>query len=685
MKLKYLSVTNIRSYIQQEIHFPEGSLLLAGNVGSGKTTLLLAVEYALFGLQAGQRASAILRNNADKGEVILECELAGKEVRIERTLKREAKMITSDYASITLDGKKEECSVTELKLKVLQLLGYPLEFIKKHNLLYKYTVYTPQEQMKHIILEDADTRLSLIRHIFGIDKYKNIRDNLSLILIKIKDKSKSLQEEVKLIDEEQALLSQVHGRISNLSKEEEASRENLEIKRSQRKATEQEFASLEARGKEREQIEGEIEKTKIHLSSKLDLLSSLEKEIHTIQRQISQDAIFSQEEYESLQNELSLIKGRIEDLTAGRILLLSTISSLKQRKEELSSQKDRVFSIVFCPTCLQDVPEAHKHNILNKTESNLVDLEKKLSGYEMEREKLFSDSTLLQRQQHIIEEKIALLNIARSKMEIIAQARLKMLQLEKQRTALQQDIKILEQHLHALKEHLFSFSSFENLFRQKQEHLKQAFLSEKNAEIALAETRRELVILKQEIVRLSGSLAKKEASRTKLAYFSSLNDWLSTSFLNLVNFMETQVMMKIRKEFSRLFASWFSMIAGESFAVQLDEKFTPVIMHQGIEMDYSFLSGGERTAVALAYRLALNQTVNSVLSTIMTKDIIILDEPTEGFSGAQIDKIRDVLEELKVKQLILVSHEQEIESFVDHVIHIKKERSSSVVEEERIN
>jgi len=54
----------------------------------------------------------------------------------------------------------------------------------------------------------------------------------------------------------------------------------------------------------------------------------------------------------------------------------------------------------------------------------------------------------------------------------------------------------------------------------------------------------------------------------------------------------------------------------------------------------------------LAYRLALNQVLNSLLSKIKTRDFVILDEPTDGFSDQQLDKMRDVLNELKVKQLI---------------------------------
>jgi ABC-type Na+ transport system ATPase subunit NatA len=128
-----------------------------------------------------------------------------------------------------------------------------------------------------------------------------------------------------------------------------------------------------------------------------------------------------------------------------------------------------------------------------------------------------------------------------------------------------------------------------------------------------------------------------------------MSDWLSNGYLGLIDFIERSVMIKLRSEFSRVFNHWFNMLVPESFEAQLDENFTPVILQSGIEMEYSFLSGGERTAVALAYRLALNQTINSILSQIKTRDIVILDEPTDGFSESQLDKMRDIFSQLKVK------------------------------------
>jgi exonuclease SbcC len=51
---------------------------------------------------------------------------------------------------------------------------------------------------------------------------------------------------------------------------------------------------------------------------------------------------------------------------------------------------------------------------------------------------------------------------------------------------------------------------------------------------------------------------------------------------------------------------------------------------------------------------------------------LILDEPTDGFSKEQLYKIRDILEELKCPQVILVSHEKELEGFADHIFRVQK-------------
>lgn len=686
MKIKRLKVRNLRSYENAEIVFPEGSVLLAGNVGSGKTTILLAIEYALFGLQAGQRGAALLRNGEEIAEVSLECEIEKKNVLIERRLKKESKSITSDYAAITIDGVKNEYSTTELKTKILGLLGYPLEFVKKTNLLYKYTVYTPQEQMKHIILEDAETRFSVLRNVFGIDKYKTIRDNASTILLRFKDEIKSLQTEVKLIESDKSLQKEVRTRLDLIDKELLETGILLNKQIQMRKLMEKETEEVGKNIREKEILEKEVEKTSILVASKQEILLNIEKEEREIDKSMKDLGIrFDKDKYISLIAQLNKEKQRRELLELSYIRTNAISQSLEHQKKEAQLKKDSVFSLAICPTCLQDVPTAHKHNILNETENKLSELKKQTEKNEEERIALNIERDNIKAEIALLEKNREDMEIQKSREQFLFQSKTKLEELSKKKEHTKKDISLLIAHLDSLKNQILRFSSFDIVYRRKSEELKQAFRHEKEIEISIAQLNKEKEILNKETERISKSIQLKEKTRTKLNNLSEISDWISSYFLVMVNFIERQVMIKLRREFSKLFSSWFNMIAGDAFEIQLDENFTPLIMQGGVEMEYAFLSGGERTAIALAYRLALNQTINSVFSTINTKDIIILDEPTEGFSEAQIDKVRDVLEQLKVEQLIIVSHEAKIEGFVDHILRISKVSDISSIDYGSIN
>ena len=682
MKIKKLSLRNIRSYQDEEIIFPEGAILLTGDVGSGKTSILLALEYSLFGLQPGQRGASLLRNGTNNGEVKLELELGDKKVIIERKLKRGHKSITNEYASIVIDNERLEASLTEIKIKILELMGYPQEFIKKNNLLYRYTVYTPQEHMKQIILEDSETRLSILRHILGIDKYKRIRENLSILINQLKEESKVLQGEIKSLDEEKTKIEIRRSYIQLLEKEISAKIQDLEAEKNKRKRIESEVLELEEKTKERIYLEKEVEKTKIIITNKNENISVINHEIEEIEKAILElGELFDEEEYRNIINKIEKKNQAIDSLTLNYTAYLSEISSLEKQSKDTLIKRDRVFKIDICPTCLQDVPEAHKHNILNETENVLGKAKQRLNILEEEIKIIKKELDKEKSEKKILEENKASKEILKAKLEYLEKAKNKYQSLAKSLENLNKDIAILERHINTIKEKILEISSLDALMKIKKEELNTAFQLERKADISLAETKKELEILKKEIMLDEEAITAKEKSKKDLTYLLELQGWLSTDFAELIEFIECNVLLRLRQEFSRVFSKWFHMLVPQgTLTVRLDESFSPIILHRDAEMEYSFLSGGERTAVALAYRLALNQTINSMLSKIKTKDIVILDEPTDGFSEIQLDKMREVLHELDVSQLIIVSHERKIESFVDNILRIKKLGDTSSLE-----
>jgi exonuclease SbcC len=181
--------------------------------------------------------------------------------------------------------------------------------------------------------------------------------------------------------------------------------------------------------------------------------------------------------------------------------------------------------------------------------------------------------------------------------------------------------------------------------------------------------------LNKTVETLNKEITLKLLTKNNITRINDIQFWLEQYFISIIDLIEKQVMLKVHNDFNSLFEKWFNMLMeNENFAIRLDEEFSPLIQQNGHDIDYLYLSGGEKTAIALAYRLALNQVINNLMTGIKTKDLLILDEPTDGFSDEQLDRVRNVLNDLNLKQLILVSHEPKIESFVDNVIRLNKEQ-----------
>ncbi len=178
------------------------------------------------------------------------------------------------------------------------------------------------------------------------------------------------------------------------------------------------------------------------------------------------------------------------------------------------------------------------------------------------------------------------------------------------------------------------------------------------------------------LVREVDELRRKAA---RVSLYRGYSSWLETLFLPAVENIESHVLDSIRDEFQRVFHRWFAeLIEDPNVSASVDDRFTPTITQSGYDLDAQSLSGGERTAVALAYRLALNYMVKRANESMQT-NLLILDEPTEGFSKEQTYRLRGVLEELECDQVILVSHERDLESLADKIYLVEKQNGVTSV------
>ncbi|MBS3084490.1 AAA family ATPase [Candidatus Pacearchaeota archaeon] len=681
MIIKKIILDNIRSYEHEEVELSTGSTLLSGDIGSGKTSVLLGIEFGLFGLQPGQKGSALLRNGKTEGGVTLIFEVDGKEILVERKLKK-GKNISQDYSAITIDGKKEEISVMELKQKILDLLKYPQEFSKKQNLLYKFTVYTPQESMKEIILEDPEVRLNTLRHVFGIDKYKTIIENTGVLRLKIREEKRMMEGITSTIDEDKKNILKKENELKEMKKSTKNLEENFGEKLKLRKIKEKEKEEISEKIDEKNDIKNELGKSKILLLSKKENLSKNERLTKEMKNEIDnfKNLNFDEKKLSEIGKFVEENKKEKEEISEKRFKINSEIENLKIKEEEHKKIHDTMSELKVCPTCYQDVDSIHRANVLNRSYNEISQAKRRLE--ELEEEKKSTSQKLKEIESKITknERELTDIKILKMRYEGISEKEKKLLELEKENGFLKKDILILEKHLESLNQSFFTLSKFDLVFNEKEKELNEARKQEKISEIRLAEVKKEIEVYSRSITDLKKRLLKVEEIRKKLVYLTELENWLNKKFVPVVTFLEKNVMNSLKKEFSLLFSEWFQSLVSDTFSVRISDDFTPIIEQHDYEIDYAYLSGGERTAIALAYRLALNQVINSLMSKIKTREIVILDEPTDGFSEQQLDKMRGVLEQLNVKQLIIVSHEQKIEGFVEKIIRFKKNHGISAKE-----
>jgi exonuclease SbcC len=135
--------------------------------------------------------------------------------------------------------------------------------------------------------------------------------------------------------------------------------------------------------------------------------------------------------------------------------------------------------------------------------------------------------------------------------------------------------------------------------------------------------------------------------------------------------VEKRRLQNIHRDFAKEFSKYFSILVEDgSMRATLDPNFTPYVTIGGVPTPPEALSGGERTALALSYRLSLGHTVRAARK--LRLESLILDEPTDGFSEGQITKLSDLLRELGHRQILLVSHDPALTGIADHVVRVEK-------------
>lgn len=693
MIIKSLYLKNIRSYIEQEFRFREGMTLLSGDIGSGKSSVLLSVEFALFGLIRGSiNGASLLRHGCREGLVRLVFVLDKTEFVVERSLKRSSSGISQDACSLSINGNKESLSTLELKAKILSVLGYPDDLISKSKtLIFRYTVYTPQEEMKQIIFESKDDRLEKLRRIFGVDKYELVKSNASLYAkdlrsylkvfssvvndnVFLKDKIKDLRTELNLLFEDKDSLVKDLKDYYDFEKEIKNKVKGFEDKvlvvnelKSKNNVLVNEINSLIKNVKE---LDDDL---------KRDEDSVLLKE-KSLKKPIEQ-----KKDLEKINFELDSLKKERELKDKELSSQMTSFGIVKNKIKEIKAENSGIDHLVKCPTCKQEVSDEHKASIKKLEEETLKKLldeqnilVKKVETLETEKNLLIKRGTALELEKEEATKQLYNLKLYEQNIKVISEIRERISLKKTKRVDSSKLIELKKKDLFKIKEELDSFKDLQEEIKSIK--VEQEALNEKiKVEEKKLTTIEQSIKFKEQILKdKTVEIEKLEKQLKELDKIRTLEQWLVNHFVGLVSIIEKQFLSKIHREFDALFKEWFSLLIEDSeLEANIDQDFSISISQNGYDSALENLSGGEKTAVSLAYRLALNKVINDLVHNVKTKQLLILDEPTDGFSSEQLDKVRDVLEKTNTRQIIIVSHEAKLESFVQNIIRINKNNHES--------
>jgi exonuclease SbcC len=636
-----LILQNIRSYKNAVINFTSGTTLFEGDIGSGKSTILMAIEFALFGL-GSEKGISLLRTGESEGKVELNLEIDEKKYKIVRALIRKDNSARQSQGLLKTEKGVFHLSPTEMKERILTILNFnePID-PKAQSIIYRYAVFTPQEEMKTILFLRPDLRLQTLRKAFGIEDYKIASENASkaarainIRILELESAASDLEEVKKKIDEkknkvvreEKINLSKIIGSLPLLAKSiEEKNEQKIEI-REKINSYKKKIDELTMKITKLDAVKKPTEKTESELNFEIGEIEREEKQLRKIETEI---------------------KAKLSDYR-----------SVEEKKR--------------CPTCDRAVnPKIFKQKINSKI-GEMNDASSRVENCTEKLEELKEILKKLQQYDRILERLDIYKEQIKNNEEEVKSGKDKI-------SILENEVKESEKRLESTKEEKIKLDRVSGNAQKTETEVKNFEAQVKQIRDKIIKAKTRIADLKKEILEYKEQVNKKEEQRKKATLLNDYYIWLEDFFIKTLDTIEKHVMMNINQDLNQNFQKWFNMLVEDpSKEARIDEDFTPIIEQDGYEQDLYYLSGGEKTSIAFAYRVALNDVVRKV-STGMKSNLLILDEPTDGLSKEQLSRVREILDELYCPQIIIVSHEKELESFADQIFRVSKTEGESKI------
>jgi len=694
VKISSVHLANIRSHVRTNVEFDEGFNCIVGGVGEGKSSILLAIHFGLFGTRMGRSYDYLLREDQTTGEVHVTFEQAGRTYTILRALKREKEHIIQDTNKLILyvgDKKLAAGKKAAVDEQLTAITGLD-------EGLFKEVVWIQQERLKELLNMEPSKRQETLDQLFRLADFQGAWESLrefEYTYERLKREFEqdpdivgfqSLQlEHAKAHDEMTALqasLEEIRSSIETAKLTLQAAEETLKSLEELRERTEvlrQEESGLQARIKSIDENLIEIgEKIKKKLDN-LDRQKGVLAQLQTEEKAVRSALLESGFPSEASPAELETVKAELERQ------IINVQASLEGRIKEIQDTDEKIRIIEReskCPFCLQPIMEDYKGKLvaflqdeLKRSEESVERLRIDLATLNKQRvlitraiPNLLEHAIKIEERQKVIEDESKILKDLYDELE------------SRQRAEVD-----LQTRLSSVKEEIarFDVGKLDAAKKAKEEaskHLIQLNERLKERENTLLKQSKLEAELKERLSRAGEKIREKSRIERIHGVIGDLRDVYRTVTPNL------------RGEYVQFLSKYVQKVLDDmtegsdrQYFVDINETYTPQIREGEYWREVSYASGGERTLLAIAYKIGLGQLIMEA-RTGHGLDLLILDEPTEslGTEDGSIGRLADAISHLRsVEQIIAVTHSEDFASRSEHLIRVRKEAGKSVTALER--
>jgi exonuclease SbcC len=459
---------------------------------------------------------------------------------------------------------------------------------------------------------------------------------------------------------------------SNLDRLEEVRTCNEELKRKEAQA----IANLTNLQDAIVSLSDKIARKKGEIESFRQRLNALQTQADVERKELIQIHVPSDQPVDALKQYIAAFDNQISGLRAEQETAFKLMQQDKKRVEELAAKN-------LCPLCLQTLTEDYKNNLVQRIQAEnderqriVIQLQRGIE--ELQQKRTIANAAFFSLQCNLpkindwtmrIEEELATLSGMSEEFE----------------TKQQQEVQTREA-LEAVRMEIskFDISELEKARGRKNEAYNTYHLLDRDLQVRrsrLSDLARRMDEIKNRIDRAQRKLERVQ----KIAKISRLIADIREAYRS--------IQPKLRSEFIRVLRNFVQQVldrlTGEEgllLNVTIDDTYTPYVKSEsGVEREVSYLSGGERTLLAFAYRLGLGQLMMQS-RTGHGLSMLLLDEPTEslGREDGSIDRLAESISRFKaVEQIIAVTHSEAFAEKAEHVIRLEKEAGASKISIER--